>query len=526
MINPLDLSSTQPITRRRMLSGSAAATALLLAGCSSAAKSSGSGGGAAGASGAKGTLTVGTATDLAPTTLLRAGTDETSAGLIFDTLAVLDPSTFTAKPSVATSWSWNGDKTVLTVDLRSDVRYHTGRTLTPEDVIFSVKTVASPAAGAQVAGLATQIGSVVKSGAHQVKFTLPKPLSSFTDLLVMTPLVDRETYKQVASGKKIVGTGPFIFESWTPGTSSQFKGNPHYWGGAPSLKAVTVRVFGSEQALVSAMRAGELDLAWNLVPSDAALLAKSGSHPSYTSAPLFSEWFVGANVTAAPFTDLKVRQAVAYALDRERIAKQAFAGLGTASCLPWRPSAPGLTSADATYYSYDPAKAKAMFKEAGSPSQTIPILVSAGNPISAAILNIAEYNLSQVGFKVKGQEVQATTYATDLEDAKIPGLFVSSVGQVDLSVATVLLGNSPFKVAQNTSAVTAPEYKTLAGKLIYAASDSEIAAATQAVTHYILEQAWHLTVGHVPIVAARTPKLSGVSTTAALNLDLMGAKLT
>lgn len=528
-MKPLSLSSSELISRRSMLKGSAAASILLLAGCSSAAKSGSSGGssgsGTSSGSGGASSLTVGTATDLAPTTLLRAGTDETSAGLIFDTLAVLDPSTLAAEPSVASSWTWNSDKTQLTVNLRSDVKYHTGRTLEPEDVLFSLKQVASTTQGAQIAGIATQVKSAIKSGANQVKLTIAKPISSFTDLLVMTPLVDRETFSKVASGKKIVGTGPFVFDSWTPGTSIKYTGNASYWGGAPSFKTVTVRVFSSEQALVAALRANEIELAYNLVPSDGELLAKGNQYPSITSGNEFSEWFVGANVTAAPFTDIKVRQAVAYALDRERIVKQAFSGFGTASCLPWRPSTTGLTAADANYYTYDPAKAKALFKEAGSPSQTIPILVSAGNPISAAILNIVEFNLNAVGFKAKGSEVQATQYAADLQDAKIPGLFVSSVGQVDLSIATVLLGNAPFKIAGNTSAVTASEYKTLANDLIYAASDAKIASATQAITKYILEQAWHLTVGHVPIVSAGSPKLSGVETTAGLNLDLAKAKL-
>ena len=531
MINPLTLTDSDLISRRSMLKGSALGTAaLILAGCSSAAKhssggSTGTSGSGGSSSGGSSSLTVGTTTDLAPTTLLRAGTDSTSASLIFDTLAVLDPSSFTAKPSVASSWSWNGDKTVLTVDLRDDVKYHTGRTFGPKDVVYSVKAVQDPTAGAQIGGIATLIKSVAASGAHQVKFTLERPISSFTDLLVMMPLVDSETYKQATTGKKIVGTGPFIFESWTPGTAITFKGNAGYWGGRPALSDVRVRVFASEQALVSAMRTNEVDLAWNLVPSDAALLAKGGSFPSFTTGAEFSEWYVGANVTAAPFTDIKIRQAVAYALDRDRIAKQAFAGLGTASCLPWRPSTPGLTAADANHHTYDPTKAKQLFKEGGAPSDTVPILISAGNVVGEAIGNIVQFNLSAAGFKVKVSDVQATQYQTDLEDAKIPGLFVSSVGQVDLSVGTVLLGNAPFKVSGNTSAVTAPQYKQLADKLIYASSDAEAAKATQAVTQYILEQAWHLTVGHVPTVSAHTPKLTGLSNTAALNLDLAGARL-
>jgi peptide/nickel transport system substrate-binding protein len=285
-----------------------------------------------------------------------------------------------------------------------------------------------------------------------------------------------------------------------------------------------VRIFGSEQALVAAMRADELDLAWDLVPSDAALLAKA-SFPSISTNPFFAEFYIGANVKVAPFDDLKVRQAIAYGLDRDRIVKQAFASFGTATCLPWRPDAPGLSAADNSYYTYDPAKARALFKAAGAPSKVVPIVVPAGNPVTEAITNIAEYDLTKIGFKVKVQQVQQAQFAQLLSGATIPGLWVNSVGQCDLSIATVLLGNAPFKVTKNTSNVTAPEYVSLANKVIDASSDSEIATAQQALTKYVLEQAWHMTIGHVPYVSARTSKLSGVSATAGLAVDLTNAKL-
>ena len=528
MIKPLDLSSTDPITRRRMLGGSAARSARLLAGCSSAAKSSGSGGsgGSGGGGGGAKTLNVGTISDFAPTTILRAGTNESTVALVFDTLAVLDPQTMARKPSVASSWSWNSDQTELTVNLRDDVRYHTGRLLAPKDVVFSVKAVTDPAAGAQIGGTTAHITHLAVTGAHQLKFTLAKPIPSFLDVLVMMPLVDSETYKHLASGKKVVGTGPFVFQSWTPGTSISFTRNPHYWrSGLPRLDAVKQRIFSSEQALVAALRANELDLAFNLVPRDAGLLAKGNAFPTVTSGKFFSEYYIGANVKAAPFDDIRARQAVAYALDRERIVKQAFAGFGQASCLPWSPTTPGLDPADATYYSYDPAKAKALFKQAGSPSHTIPLVVAAGNPVSAAILNIVQYNLTSVGFKVKATEAQSTDFQTELEDAKIPGLWSAPVAQVDLDIASVLLGNAPFKVTGNTSAVTAAEYATLSNNLIYASSPSAVKAATQAITKYILQQAWHLTIGHVPLTSAASSKLSGSSSTAGLALDLSQAKL-
>lgn len=515
-------------TRRSVLGMSVAGSAaLLLAACKSAA-SSPSGAAVTGSAGASTTtsLTVGTTTDLAPSTILRTGTNTATLPLIFDTLAGVNPSTLQPTPSVATSWTWNGDKTELTVNLRDDVYYHTGRKLGPEDAIFSIKAEQAAVSGAQIGATALLIDSMKVTGANQFKMILKKPVSSFLNLLILTPLIDRETFSGLYSGKKMVGTGPFVFESWTPGSQVSLSRNPRYWeSGLPYADAVTVRVFASEQALVSAARTGEVDVAWNLIPSDAALLTQGGKLTSFTTGEAFAEWYVGVNVNTKPFDNVLVRQAIAYAVDRDRITKQAFAGFGTATCVPWSTSLPGLSSSDDTYYSYDPAKAKALLKQAGALGVTAPLATPAGNEVAGAIANIVQYNLSQAGFTPKLSQVQATTFQTQLQAASIDGLWISNVGQSYLSVGTVLLGNAPLKVTGNTSNVTASEYVDLANKLIYASSDSQIASANRALTTYLLDQAWHITVGRAPAVGVTPSNLTGIATSGTSGIVLANAKL-
>lgn len=512
------------LTRRSMLRVSAGGLAVLLAGCS-AAKSSrpgNSGGGQA-----SNNLVFGTVTDLDPQDFLRTGTNTATQSLIFDTLANLDPTTRKPTPSVATSWTWNADKTELTVNLRDDVRYHTGRKLGPEDVIFSIKAEQNPTSGAQIGATALQIESMRATGPSQLKLKIRQPMSNFENLLILTPLIDRETFSGLYSAKKVVGTGPFRFDSWTPGTSIDLSRNPHYWqAGLPHVDSVRIRVFGSEQALVSALRTSEIDLAWDLVPADAELLTKSNGFQSLTTSPAFSEWYVGVNVKSKPFDDVRIRQAIAYALDRNRIVKQAFSGYGQVSCLPWQATLPGLTAADATYYRYDPARAKALLKQAGASGLTVPILTGAGNVIAEAILNIVQFNLSAVGLKVKPEQVQATAFQKQLQAASVPGLWINDVGQSYLSVGTVLLGNAPFKITKNTSNVTDPHYIALAKKLIFADTPAAQSSATRALTQYMLQEAWHITVGHTPTVSAAAKDLVGVETSGGGGIDLSSARLT
>jgi len=498
--------------------------ALFLAACSSAASNTGDTG--SGGHAKTTNLTVGTTTDLAPSTILRTGTNPTTLSLIFDTLAGVDPNTLQPTPGVATSWRWNADRTELTVNLRDDVYFHSGRKLGPQDAIFSIKTEQSSTSGAQIGATALLIDSMKVTGANQFKLTLKKPVSSFLNLLILTPLIDSETFSDLYSGKKMVGTGPYVFQSWTPGSQVKLTRNAHYWQkGLPYAESVTVRVFGSEQALVSAARTGEVDVAWALVPSDAALLTKSGKLASHTTGEAFAEWYVGVNVKSKPFDDVLVRQAIAHALDRDRITKQAFAGFGTATCVPWSTSLPGLSGSDDTYYNYDPAKAKALLKQAGALGASAPIAIGAGNSVAAAVANIVEFNLSEAGFKPHVSQVQSTTYQAQLQAASINGLWINNVGQSYLSPGTVLLGNAPLKVTGNTSNVTDPQYVKLADNLIYAASDADIAAANRALTTYMLDQAWHITVGRAPTVAVTPASLTGFQTSGTGGVVLTSAKL-
>lgn len=513
----------QALSRRTLLGVSVAGgMAFLLAGCRSAVSTASTTSGGT----ASTDLIVGSTTDLAPSTILRTGTDTTTQTLIFDTLTGVDPTTLQPTPSVATSWTWNAAKTVLTVNLRDDVYYHSGRKLGPKDAIFSIQSEQAKASGSQIGATARLIDSMKVTGPNQFTLTLSKPVSSFLNLLILTPLVDSETFSGLYSGKKIVGTGPFVFKSWTPGSEVSLTRNRRYWQkGLPYADSVTVRVFGSEQALVSAARTGEVDLAWGLVPSDATLLSKGGKLASHTSGEAFAEWYVGVNVKTKPFDNLLVRQAIAYAIDRDRIAEQAFSGFGKATCIPWSSSLPGLSSSYNTHYSYDPDKAKSLLKQAGALGASAPIAIGAGNSVAAAILNIVEYNLSQAGFTPKASQVQNTAFQAQLQAASIDGLWINNVGQSYLSPGTVLLGNAPLKVTGNTSNVTAAQYKTIANDAIYASSDSEIASANQALTKYLLEQAWHITVAQAPTVGVAPTTLSGVQASGTSGIVLTSAKI-
>jgi peptide/nickel transport system substrate-binding protein len=509
------------LSRRSVLKGAAMGGAgLLLASSPAAARARILGHTAAG-----GTAVIGTTADFAPSTIIRNGTNLSTVALVFDTLASVQPKTHKLSPSVASSWEWNKAATELTINLRSDVYYHSGRKLTPEDVIFSFQSALNPQYQAQVAPTVGLVEKFKVTGKHQLKVFLKRPDSAFMLTFVFIPLIDKETATQLFTGQKVIGTGPFKFVSWTPLNSFQTTRNTKYWQkGYPKLDAVTVDYYASATALTSALQGGQVDIAVNLVPAQAKLLAGNGSLQVVAPTGYFSDYYVGVNTQAAPFTDQRVRQAVAYALDRNRILQEALAGFGTETCIPWSSKLPGIPASYEHYYTYQPAKARQLLKEAGVNKPTVTIMTPAGNAVTAAILNVVEYNLSQAGFNVNSQAIQATTFQTYLTAAKIPGLWINTVGQVsDNPVGTYLLGNAPLEVGSNTSNWNDPKYKTLADDVVFARTLAEQKKANQALTLYMLETAWHITLGQAPLVNVASKSLSNVVDSGLLALSLTDA---
>lgn len=513
-------SASSP-SRRVFLSGSVALAALVAAGCSKATDST-SGSGSRGSG-----VTVGIPSDVVPSNLLRSiAVNFPVHALVFDTLVALDDQSRQIVPRVARSWSWNADSTVLTMTLRSDVKFHTGRALGPRDVLFAIKKIQEPSIGAQIKPVADYITNAAQTGPHELTFTLKSPLSDFLDMFLMLPLIDEKTYSGLASGTKVVGTGPFTWDSWTPGTQLQLSRNSHYWqAGEPFLDAVTLKVYRQSQALLAALQSAEIDMSYMMLPRDAATFANKPGYTTITTSPTFSDWYLGINVSAKPFTDVRIRQAVAWAIDRQRIASQVFSGFGQPSCVPALPSFPGLSEADTSYYAHDPAKARQLLSQAGNKSPAITILANSAVPTQSAILTIVQNNLEAVGFTVTPALLDSASYQKQVQGATVPGMWIGPVDATAISLPLTTLITTPLKAGKNTSHVTDPAYGKLIRDVI-AAQPAQQAAANRAYISYVLDQAFHLTIVHGYYMAVVRSTVSGVAIAGTAELDLSTAKST
>ncbi len=267
-------------------------------------------------------------------------------------------------PGLAESWEISDDGMVYTFALRDGVTFHDGTTMDAEDVKFSLdRAMAEDSANAQKA-LFDGIQSVEVVDPLTVTVTLSEPNGNFLfnlawgDAVIVAP----ESIENIKTNP--VGTGAFTFGEWVQGDSVTLNRNPNYWGDAPALETATFKFISDPTAAFSAMMAEDVD-AFDNFPAPENL-------PQFEADPRFQvlvgstegETILSTNNKQAPFDDIRVRQALAHAIDRQAIIDGAMFGYGTpigTHFAPHNPAYVDLTGNSA----YDPEKAKALLAKAG-----------------------------------------------------------------------------------------------------------------------------------------------------------------
>ncbi|MFP7569683.1 ABC transporter substrate-binding protein [Marivita sp. S2033] len=267
---------------------------------------------------------------------------------------------------LAESWDISEDGTVYTFKLRDGVTFHDGTTMDSEDVKFSLdRARADDSANAQKA-LFEGIAEVNAVDPSTVEITLSAPDGNFLfnlawgDAVIVAP-ESIDTIKQTP-----IGTGAFKFDEWVQGDRIELSRNPDYWGDAPALDSATFKFISDPTAAFAAMMAQDID-AFAGFPAPENL-------PQFEADPRFQvlvgstegETILAMNNKLPPFDDVRVREAVAHAIDRQAVIDGAMFGLGTpigTHFAPHNPDYLDLTAQSA----FDPERSKALLAEAGLP---------------------------------------------------------------------------------------------------------------------------------------------------------------
>ncbi len=304
-------------------------------------------------------------------------------------------------PALAQSVEPSKDGTTWTITLRDGVTFHNGKPLTGADVLFSIQRVADPKAPKPAGGQLAQIVDFGKSktSGTTVTLALNQPYAILDQLLAEYTLGIIPTDFDLT---KPVGTGPFSYESFTPGKTSTFKKFADYWGTPAFVDSLVIQDFADDNAKVNALLAGQVQTIDNL-PSNlmdalkaqggAALESNTGAWVPFTM-----------RVDTAPFNDVRVRQAMRLIVDRQQMIDQTLSGFGEIANDLYAPFDPAYAGKEFPQRQQDIEQAKSLLKAAGREGLQVELFT--GDDIGSVAPAAASLFVQQA--KLAGVEVKVT----------------------------------------------------------------------------------------------------------------------
>ena len=230
---------------------------------------------------------------------------------------------------LATDWTQT-DETTWSFTLRDGVTFHNGEAFTSEDVKYSFERILDPATASAYAGLYSQIDSIETPDPMTVVFHLSSPFGPFlTNMATNGQIVNRTAIETGDPARGPVGTGPFKFVEWVQGDHITMTRNDDYYeDGHPYLDTITFRFLPVDQSRITALTSGELD--WvDAIPLQLVPSLSQDERFNYVTSPVAGiPDYLAMNTAVPPFDDVRVRQAVALAVDRAAIRAVAYLGTG------------------------------------------------------------------------------------------------------------------------------------------------------------------------------------------------------
>jgi oligopeptide transport system substrate-binding protein len=358
---------------------------------------------------------------------------------IFDGLVQYDQ-TLTITPALAQFWKASRDGLVWTFTLRRGVKFHHGREVTAEDVVYSFTRILDPKVKLGAAdlftnikgarefreGKATTVAGLVALDRYTVQVTLTEVTVPFVSVLAVgdAKIVPKDLVEQQgeAFGTNPVGTGPFRFSRWDRGREIVLTANPDYFEGPPRLSRVVYRVFAGEQyeAMYDEFQKGKLED--TPIPNQEYRRIVAGQQYLYVKRPMISVRFYGLNTRVPPLNDRRVRQALIHAIDRQALIEEVFLGRFALARGILPPGTLGFNP-KLTAYPYDLARARELLAQAGYPNGVGPLHIWSSAKVEEVIREhdrIKKY-LNAVGVDAQiHYQTDWPTFSRMLVDGKCP----------------------------------------------------------------------------------------------------------
>lgn len=385
---------------------------------------------------------------------------------------------------LATGYTISADDRTAVLRLREGVRFHTGRAFTAQDVLYTVARALEPSSPSSVKAVLSR-WDVRATGDHEITITSPAPLTPvLASVLDNTPILDRETAAGLDDGSALVGTGPFRVDRFRPGAEVSLVRNDDYWQtGLPRLDRIDNVVVPDTTAQIAAMRSGRTQLAYGMTTQDADTLARSGRMELGSTQNILYALVLDPR---GPLADVRVRQAIGHAIDRERIVAQVFAGQGAPDAEPWPTAGDAPAPGSVPPPGWDPDRARELVREAGAEGAAVPVTII-NNPQLQATYQILANNLTEIGLRPSLVALTAPDYQSRLA-AGDGGNYLSFRAQSE--TASLLVQTNPdYRLRGAHRPVTPPGYAPLVDAVVAAGAGPAAGPALGRLSDRILDDA-------------------------------------
>ena len=372
---------------------------------------------------------IGDASNLIPI-LSSDNTSHQIASMVFNGLVKYDKD-LNIVGDLAESWEVSKDGLIITFHLRKGVKWHDGHPFTAHDVLFTYQVTINPRTPTPYAGDFLKVKKAEVLDDHTFRVTYDQPfapaLMSWGSAILPKHLLEGKDISTSPLARRPVGTGPYMFREWIPGQKIVLISNPDYFEGRPYIDGYVMRIIPDMATMFLELRANGIDR-MGLTPlqymrqTENNLFRNNFNKYRYLS---FSYTYLGYNLENPLFADKRVRQAIAYGINRDEMIQGVLLGLGKTATGPYKPGT-WVYNPNVRTYPYDPEKAKSLLAQAGWKDTDgdgildrngqpfiFEIITNQGNEVRGKCAEIIQRRLAELGIKVKIRVLEWAAFVND-----------------------------------------------------------------------------------------------------------------
>jgi peptide/nickel transport system substrate-binding protein len=315
-------------------------------------------------------------------------------------------------PDVAQSWE-QPDPTAYVFHLRDDVHFHDGRPLTSKDIQFTFQSILNGSIRTIKAGHPYNLITAIETpDPHTVIFRLKEPFAPFLWNMANGVIGIIPDGSPADFSRHPIGSGPFEFVRYIQDQEVVLKRNEAYFGKKAGVPGLRFKIIPEEVVIALELRKGSVDLALNALAPDMVEVLRRDKNLQVTETPGTNYQYIAFNLTDPVFRDVRVRQALAYGIDRENMIKylwrnQARAASGMLPPNNWA------FNADLKKYPYDPERARQLLRESGHENMSFTYRVNSDNATVTQMAAVFQQQLHNIGVTM---DIKGTEYATFFAD--------------------------------------------------------------------------------------------------------------